>query len=152
VTGSPASIFHASNEVIFPSLDSKHISNSHFFPHEANTITVARPTFPRPIPCCRTLSGDISTPPLTPDDDGSDFGSLGTPPSIRDKQPKDALDLLMALFPHQGLQALPYAKSVAISAPSMGAAFEGVVLELPGNPKTLYVDGKSAESVNLRER
>lgn len=72
-------------------------------------------------------------------------------PFISDKHPKDALDFLMTLFPHQGLQALPYAKSVAISAPNMGTAFEGVVLELPDNPKTLYVDGKSAESVSLRE-
>jgi hypothetical protein len=57
----------------------------------------------------------------------------------------------MTLFPHHGLAALPYAKSVAISAPNMGAAFDGVVLELPGQPKTLYVDGKSAQSVSLRE-
>jgi len=57
----------------------------------------------------------------------------------------------MNLFPHQGLGAFPYAKSVAISAPNMGAAFGGVVLEMPGQPKTLYVDGKSAESVSLRE-
>jgi hypothetical protein len=58
----------------------------------------------------------------------------------------------MTLFPHHGLNALPFAKSVAISAPNMGAAFDGVVLELPSKPKTLYVDGKSAESVSLRER
>jgi hypothetical protein len=58
----------------------------------------------------------------------------------------------MTLFPHQGLHALPFAKSVAISAPNMGIAFEGMVLELPGKPKTLYVDGKSAESVSVRER
>jgi len=57
----------------------------------------------------------------------------------------------MTVFPHQGLSALPYAKSVSISAPNLGADFEGIVLELPGTLKTLYVDGKSAESVNLRE-
>jgi hypothetical protein len=34
----------------------------------------------------------------------------------------------------------------------MGASFDGVVLELPGQPKTLYVDGNSAQSVSLRER
>lgn len=34
----------------------------------------------------------------------------------------------------------------------MNASFDGVVLELPGKPKTLYVDGKSAEIVSLRER
>jgi len=57
----------------------------------------------------------------------------------------------MTVFPRQGLSALPYAKSVQISAPNLGADFDGVVLELPGKSKTLYVDGKSAESVSLRE-
>jgi len=57
----------------------------------------------------------------------------------------------MTVFPHQGLSALPHAKSVSISAPNLGADFEGIVLELPGKSKTLYVDGKSAESVSLRE-
>lgn len=57
----------------------------------------------------------------------------------------------MTVFPHHGLSALPYAKSVSISAPNLGADFEGVVLEMPGSLKTLYVDGKSAESVSLRE-
>lgn len=64
----------------------------------------------------------------------------------------DALDFLMTVFPHQGLSALPYAKTVSISAPNLGADFNGIVLELPGSPKTLYVDGKSAASVSLRER
>jgi len=91
----------------------------------------------------------MSTPPLTPD---NDFGSLNTPsPSVSDKHPRDALDFLVTLFPHKGLHALPFATSVAISAPNSGAAFEGVVLELPGKPKTLYVDGKSAESVSVRD-
>jgi len=58
---------------------------------------------------------------------------------------------LTTLFPRSGLTALPYAKSVAISSPEMGAAFDGVVLEMPGKPKTLYVDGKGAEHVKLRE-
>ncbi|KAG2015502.1 hypothetical protein CC2G_008770 [Coprinopsis cinerea AmutBmut pab1-1] len=57
----------------------------------------------------------------------------------------------MTLFPQHGLKALPYAKRVSISAPNLGAEFEGVVLELPGQPKTLYVDGKRAAAVNLRE-
>jgi len=66
-------------------------------------------------------------------------------------QKKDALDFLMTVLPHHGLSALPYAKNVSISAPNLGADFEGVVLEMPGSLKTLYVDGKSAESVSLRE-
>jgi len=62
-----------------------------------------------------------------------------------------SLEFLMNLFPRDGLQALPHAKKVSISAPNMGAVFDGVVLELPNQAKTLYVDGKSAESVSLRE-
>jgi len=57
----------------------------------------------------------------------------------------------MTIFPQHGMKALPYAKRVAISAPNLVVDFEGVVLELPGKPKTLYVDGKRAASVNLRE-
>jgi len=57
----------------------------------------------------------------------------------------------MTLFPNHGLKALPYAKRVSISTPNLGAEFDGVVLELPGKPKTLYVDGKGAAAVNLRE-
>jgi len=62
-----------------------------------------------------------------------------------------SLEFLMNLFPRNGLQALPHAQKVSISAPNMGAVFDGVVLELPNRPKTLYVDGKSAEAVDLRE-
>jgi len=58
----------------------------------------------------------------------------------------------MTIFTNNnGLAALPYSQSVAISAPNLGAAFGGVVLSLPGAPKTLYVDGKSAHSVSIRE-
>jgi len=57
----------------------------------------------------------------------------------------------MALFPRHGLSALPHARSVTISAPNMGVEFNGVVLHVPGTPKTFYVDGKSPQSVNLRE-
>lgn len=50
------------------------------------------------------------------------------------------------------MSALAYAKNVSISSPGLGTTFEGIVLSLPGKPRTLYVDGKSAQSVNLRER
>jgi len=33
----------------------------------------------------------------------------------------------------------------------MGATFDGVVLDLPGKSKTIYVDGKNAPAVSLRE-
>jgi hypothetical protein len=65
---------------------------------------------------------------------------------------KDALDFLMTLFPRHGLSALPHSRSVTISAPNMGVEFNGLVLHVPGTPKTFYVDGKSPQSVNLRER
>ena len=58
----------------------------------------------------------------------------------------------MTIFPHQGVSVLPHAKSVSISAPNLGSEFNGVVIDIPGSMKTLYVDGKSAESVGLRER
>jgi len=81
---------------------------------------------------------------------GPDNGSP-TFPAVSDKHQKDALDFLMTIFPRNGVAALPYSRSVAISAPNIGAAFDGVVLQLPGKPKTLYVDGKSAQSVSIRE-
>jgi len=152
VTGSSASIFSTSR------------SNSSFVP---NVFLLKTPptisqhinyglsvSSPRAIP---TRSAPvISTPPLTPDT-GSDCGSLElhTPPNISQKRQEDAqqatLEFLMNLFPRHGLQALPYARKVSISAPNLGAVFDGVVLELPNQPRTLYVDGKSAEAVSLRE-
>ncbi|KAJ7497204.1 ornithine decarboxylase antizyme-domain-containing protein [Mycena latifolia] len=132
---SPASISPASNSPYLP---------NYYHP----SIT---PSNPRPIPPSRTSSGasnsDLATPPLTPDS-GSDFGGS---PAVSPKNQKDALDFLLTIFPRHGVGALAYSKSVAISAPHMGAAFDGVVLQLPGKPKTLYVDGKSAQSVSIRE-
>jgi len=61
------------------------------------------------------------------------------------------LDFLMTLFPKDGLKALPCARRISISAPNLSAEYDGVVLQLPGKPKTLYVDGKRAAAVNLRE-
>lgn len=150
VTGSLASVF--SHETISSSPD-KYLSDSAFLSQAKSSITPIKPSPSSPVPCPRSVptrsDSDLSTPPLTPDNDISYFGSPS--PSISDKYPKDALDFLMTLFPHQGFHALPFAQSVAISAPNMGAAFEGVVLELPGKQKTLYVDGKNAESVGVRE-
>jgi len=130
-----------------------------------NTINdyISTATSPQNIPG-RTISvPSPSTPPLTPDSD-SILRDLSPPafchPLRRhddeesagdSKQSKDALDFLLNVFSRDGLDALPYARSVVISAPNMGATFDGVVLELPGKPKALYVDGKAAESVSLRE-
>lgn len=101
------------------------------------------------IPTHKTPIHDLATPPLTPDDAPRGGGSIA---GISAKQREAALDLLTTLFPRSGLRALPYAKSVTIASPEMGAAFDGVVLELPGKAKTLYVDGKGVEKVKLRER
>jgi hypothetical protein len=57
----------------------------------------------------------------------------------------------MTLFPSHGLTALPHSNNVTLSAPNLGVQLNGVVLHVPGTPKTLYVDGKSAHSVNLRD-
>lgn len=104
---------------------------------------------PTDIPRSRVVSPvhQLGTPPLTPDNSDNESSNDGNQSSSQ-----DALDFLLTIFPREGLQALPYAKSVAISAPNLGATFDGVVLELPGTSKVLYVDGKSAQSVSLRER
>jgi len=101
---------------------------------------------PRHIPARSNSSYDLLTPPLTPDD-GDASGASG----ISTKHSEDALDLLLNIFPRNGLSILPFAQSVVVSAPNMGASFDGVVLELPNKPKTLYVDGKNAPAVSLRE-
>jgi len=61
-----------------------------------------------------------------------------------------ALLFLNDVFPGRGAkEALPFATSVTIEQD--GTVWEGVVLDLPGKPKTLYVNGRGAESVQLRE-
>jgi len=100
---------------------------------------------PQPIcgdPRAKGFSHGLATPPLTPDDSIEDV-------SVNSND--NALELLSTLFPNHAMTALPYAKSVSISSPEMCTSFDGVMLELPGKPKTFYVDGKSAELVNVRE-
>ena len=136
VTGSPASFLFPSHLTDSPS------SSPSSSPPSANSIP--HTTIPRAIP--RRKYSTSSTPPLTPDN-GSDYHKGSD--SIHEK---DALDFLMTVFPHQGISVLPHAKSVSICAPNLGSEFNGVVLDIPGSTKTLYVDGKSAKSVSLRER
>jgi len=90
----------------------------------------------------------LATPPMTPEQAKEGDGSVS---AISAKQTKSTLDFLTTLFPRSGLSALPHAKGVSVSTPTLGTAFDGVVLELPGKPKTLYVDGQNAANVNLRE-
>lgn len=96
-------------------------------------------------------SYDLPTPPLTPDDGDNDDGDGSGASGIITRHSKDALDLLLNIFPHNGVSLLPFAKSIVVSAPNMGASFDGVVLELPGKSKTLYIDVKNAPAVSLRE-
>ncbi|KAJ7287627.1 ornithine decarboxylase antizyme-domain-containing protein [Mycena rebaudengoi] len=119
---------------------------SNYFYHASHPLPIPASRVP-----LRSHSSDLATPPLTPDDDDDDSDSESGSTAVRNKNQKDGLDFLMTLFPRHGLSALSFSKSVAISAPNMGAAFDGVVLQLPGQPKTLYVDGKSAQSVSIRE-
>ena len=135
VTGSPASSLFSSHFTDSPS-SSPAYTNSIIYNTQA--------TIPRAIP--RRNYSTSSTPPLTPDN-GSDYSK-----GIGSIYEKDALDFLMTVFPHQGISVLPHAKSVSISAPNLGSEFNGVVLDMPGSAKTLYVDGKSAESISFRER
>lgn len=103
---------------------------------------------PRAIPRRSDSGYESATPPLTPDN-GSDSGDSGP---IRGKQEKDALDFLMSIFPDDGAKVLPHAKSVSIRTPSTGTSFEGLVLQMPGKEKTLYVHGGNAGTMGLRER
>jgi hypothetical protein len=105
-----------------------------------------------PIPTSKnstTIPGhNLITPPYTPEETGG-TRRLG---DISARQSSSALDLLTALFPRSGLSALPHAKSVSITSPALEAVWEGIVLDLPGGRPTLYVNGKGAEHVKLRER
>ena len=153
MTGSPAlnhssafnHSFYSSSSLSPKDLHDKSHQNL-VYPPTPPTSTADVVSFPQPIrgaPRAQNFSHGLATPPLTPDD------------SIKDvsvKSNDDALELLTTLFPDHALKALPYAKSVSISSPEVGTSFDGVVLELPGGPKTFYVDGKSAEVVNVRER
>jgi hypothetical protein len=151
VTGSPASK-HATahNQSLYPTPQSTPEDTLRNFPLLSTTKTDV-PAFSRgpiaaqPIPGAPRSNGythGLATPPLTPDDSIEDV-------SVHSND--DALDLLTTLFPNHGTTALEYARSVSVSSVEMGISFDGVVLDLPGKPKTFYVDCKSAEVVNLRE-
>jgi len=151
VTGSPASK-HATayNHTLYPTPQSTPEDIPRSFPSLLTTKTDTTvfprgPISPQPIPGAPRSNGythGLATPPLTPDDSIEDVSVCSN---------DDALELLTTLFPNHGITALKYARSVSVSSVEMGISFDGVVLELPGKPKTFYVDCKSAEVVNLRE-
>lgn len=152
VTGSPMSIFPSSKKLIPTSLShsscdplfkstTQRSQSDYFISQRRHSQSISSPN---------ASDSDISTPSLTPDSNNyrrsPDLTNSVAKPS------SDALDFLMTVFPRHGLIALPYAKRMSISAPNLGVVFDGVVLDLPEEPRTLYVDGKSAELVNVRER
>jgi len=161
VTGSPALNHSSASDPTFYSSTSLSPKDLHDNSHQnlvypptppastADVVSFPRsPVGPQPILGARALraqnfSHGLATPPLTPDDSIED---------VSVKSNDDAFDLLTTLSPDHALKVLPHAKSVSISSSEMGTSFDGVVVELPGAPKTFYVDGKSAEVVNVRER
>lgn len=117
----------------------------------------------------RAISFDPNTPPLTPnatpehDRQAIPFKHasptpLDSPPSTPPTEhqspagglEKPVSDLLYNLFPRSALAASAHAKSVAISE-HMNGSWDAFTLQLPGEEKTLYVDGRGAEQVSLRE-
>jgi len=103
-----------------------------------------------PIPASKAAS-TLLTPPRTPEDTIAKSGNGHSFGNISAQQSSAALDFLTTLFPHSGLSALPYAKSVSITSPALRAVWEGIVLDIPGDGRTLYVHGKGAEHMELRE-
>ena len=153
VTGSLASKHATAYNTLYPTPQSTPEDTPRGFPCLPTLPTTTSdvtafsrgPIVPQPIPGASKSNGyshGLATPPLTPDDSTDDV-------SVHSND--DALDLLTTLFPNHGVTALKYARSVSVSSLEMGISFDGVVLELPGRPKTFYVDCKSAEVVNLRE-
>jgi len=103
---------------------------------------------PREIVYKPSIGSGLVTPPLSLEDSG---GAVGGVSAISAKQTKATLDFLATLFPRNALSAMPYAQGVSVSSPNLGTVFDGVILDLPDKPKTLYIDGKNAQHVNLRE-
>jgi len=119
--------------------------DSYFHPSSKSTPFTSSNRIPVPL---------STPPPLTPDD-----GSSSSISSIGSLDWRATPEFLLTLFPQAAIRASPYAKSVSVSAD--GTTFDGFVLDLPrgisgANPKanitrTLFVDGKGADTVKLRE-
>jgi len=90
-----------------------------------------------------------ATPALTPDS--------GSRKVIHGLDASNNHDFVATLFPRSGLTAARMSKSVKISSPTLGTVWDGAILELPDSAakgqttKALYVNGKGAEHVQLRE-
>jgi hypothetical protein len=116
---------------------------------EASPISFAAKTAPLPVAQRNPTfdaqeSHGLVTPPVTPPQTSK--GNLGF-----GSTDASAFEFLSSVFPRSVMSALPYAKGVEISLAEGNLTFNGVVLDLPGSAKTLYVAGKSVENLNLRE-
>lgn len=129
-----------------PNSSTESLQLSQLAPYPAGTGRINSTAFRQPAP-----SSIPATPPLTPDS-GSGTGIA----ALAAKHNHEALDLLQALFPRDALKALPFTRSVKIQSNGLGAVWNGIILDMPvkggDSRKTLYVDGKGAEHVQLRER
>jgi len=110
---------------------------------------------PRPIPYSANHANNRYpiTPPLTPDSIHSAASSslrsnsVGSLPTSTDGEPPT---FLTSLFPEHVPAAQHWASPIRINS-QPDSAWEGFVLDLPGKPKTLYVNGNGAGQNMLRE-
>lgn len=110
-------------------------------------FTPPSPASPKDIPRRPGPQYGLITPPQTPEENTV----LRRNSSAGVKQTDAALEFVTNIFPLNGAAALPFARNVSVSSPTMNTTFDGVVLELPDHVKTLYVDGRNAANVHLRE-
>lgn len=82
-------------------------------------------------------NSQLATPPLTPEN------------TVAIPHPQKSLAFANCVFPEQTPTISKYALPMQILS---GSTWDAFVLSLPGRPKTLYVDGQSAQLTNLRER
>jgi hypothetical protein len=149
VTGRPASILslhHPSSPGFSsenPHYDSRSLSSSTLYEHK-NQLSSPPATAKLDRPKSR------SQPQLVAYHAREDWNA-----EIKTRNPsgdRDALEFLLSISPSNAPALLPFTKSVFISTPSLNVSFRGAVLKLPGQMRTLYIDGKSAEALSLRER
>jgi len=81
-------------------------------------------------------NSQLITPPLTPEN------------TVAIPHPQKSFAFANSVFPEQSPTILKYAVPLQIIS---GSAWDAFVLSLPNRPKTLYVDGQSAQLANLRE-
>ncbi|CAE6461673.1 unnamed protein product [Rhizoctonia solani] len=102
---------------------------------------------PSPLGHCSKFTGQLQTPPQSPDDG----------PESNDYMSPTALEVLATLFPNSeaARAALPYARALRITSRQGvtpdASTWDGVVLSLPSQERTLYVIGRGAEALMLRE-